>query len=98
MATPFGTTAAAARQTTSGYALRALPRSEGLTPLPGTSTARPPHEFIAYPRNGQSVAQTAIDQQECDAWAASRPNPGANPHVATRAVKACMDGRGYTVR
>jgi hypothetical protein len=38
MATPFRT-AAAARQAASGYALRALPRSEGLTPLPGTSTS-----------------------------------------------------------
>jgi len=37
MTTPFGTAAAAARQTASGYALRALPRSERLTPLPGTS-------------------------------------------------------------
>jgi len=48
MATPIGT-AAAARQAASGYALRALPRSERLTPLPGTSTmflAAPP-EFDA---------------------------------------------------
>ena len=37
MATPNGT-ATAARQAASGYALRVLPHSERLTPLPGTST------------------------------------------------------------
>ncbi|MGD9831306.1 MAG: hypothetical protein AB7U92_01005 [Piscinibacter sp.] len=36
MATPPGT-AAAARQLATGYALCNLPRTEGLTPLPGTS-------------------------------------------------------------
>ena len=82
-----------------GYAVVSPPPDAAAAqPVALVRPAQPPHEFIAYPRNGQSVAQTAIDQQECDAWAASRPNPGANPHVATRAVKACMDGRGYTVR
>ena len=43
MATPTGK-AAAARQLATGYALRDLPRTEGLTPLPGTSTIGPEPE------------------------------------------------------
>jgi hypothetical protein len=59
---------------------------------------RPPSEPIIYPRNGQSAQKTEADRQECNRWATTHPNAVADAEVFQRAVAACMDGRGYTVR
>ena len=58
----------------------------------------PEPEPIIYPRNAQSPQQTEADRQECNRWATTQPNAMADPEVFQRAVAACMDGRGYTLR
>ena len=68
-------------------------------------------QFI-YPRHGQSEAQQAEDRYECHRWAReqtgfdpTRPmGDGSSAQVEAvrsdyyRAMGACLDGRGYTVR
>ena len=53
---------------------------------------------ILYPRNGQSAAQTEADRQECTRWSMAQAHAAANGQVFQRAMAACMDARGYTVR
>jgi hypothetical protein len=58
--------------------------------------ARP--DPVIYPRNGQSAQQTETDRQECNRWATTQPVALADAMVFQRAVEACMDGRGYTLK
>lgn len=53
---------------------------------------------IFYPRNGQSSGQIEQDRQECNRWATTQDSAVSDASVFQRAVLACMDGRGYTVR
>lgn len=53
---------------------------------------------VIYPRNGQSNAQIEFDQRECNRWATTQQAAMADTSVFQRAVEACMDGRGYTLR
>lgn len=69
-------------------------------------------DLYIYPRNGQSAAQQAQDRYECHRWAVDET--GFDPSESGggverreradrredyfRALSACMDGRGYTVR
>ena len=53
---------------------------------------------IIYPRNGQEAQQTEADRQECNRWATTQPAAMADAAVFQRAVQACMDGRGYTMK
>jgi len=69
-------------------------------------------DFFMYPRNGQSEQQQAKDRYECHQWA--RRQTGYDPTLPlggvagdisaqkrsdyTRAMSACLDGRGYTLR
>ena len=76
-----------------------------MTPPPQAETAQPVPTFappkpdpIIYPRNGQSASQTEADRQECNRWATTQPSAMNEASVFNRAVDACMDGRGYTVR
>ncbi|RZL37776.1 MAG: hypothetical protein EOP35_07635 [Rubrivivax sp.] len=55
-------------------------------------------EPVIYPRNGQSNAQLEADQRECNRWATTQPAAMADASIFRRAVEACMDGRGYTLR
>ncbi len=55
-------------------------------------------EPVVYPRDGQDVQQTEADRQACDRWATTQPAALADAAVFMRAVEACMDGRGYTMR
>ena len=57
-----------------------------------------PPEPIIYPRNGQSPEAQEADLQACNRWATSVPAAMAEAEAFQRAVSACMDGRGYTVR
>jgi hypothetical protein len=76
-------------------------------------TAAPPASTIAqgtgsqlfiYPRQGQSRAQQIRDRSDCDNWAIGQT--GRDPAKAggqmdpdyQRALGACLDGRGYTVK
>ena len=53
---------------------------------------------VIYPRNGQSPQQTEADRQDCNRWATTQPAALADASVFKRAVEACMDGRGYSMR
>lgn len=77
-------------------------------PAPSAADAPPPPaatpmaptrpEPIVYPRNGQSPEQTEADRQACNRWATTQPAAMADASVFQRAVEACMDGRGYTLK
>ncbi len=68
--------------------------------------------LYVYPRNGQSDQQQASDRYECHQWAtaqtgfdpthpggaASPDQPGGDPEGYQRAMKACLEGRSYSVR
>jgi outer membrane lipoprotein SlyB len=82
-------------------------------PLPPPRASAPPSpppaggdRLFIYPRSGQSEAQTARDRSECGRWASQqtgydsgRADP-ADPRRSDyrRAISACLEGRGYTVR
>jgi len=65
--------------------------------------------LIAYPRNGQTDQQQSQDKFACHNWAkgqtgfdpTSQSSSGAAPGTRDaygRAMAACLDARGYTVR
>ena len=66
------------------------------SPVPAypSTTAQP----VIYPRNGQSAAQMEADSDQCSQWAGQQPNATSDRSVFNRAIAACMDGRGYTLR
>lgn len=75
-------------------------------PAAGTTSL----DVYAYPRNGQSDTQQASDRSECRSWAVGQAGSDptqadakqpASPAVRDgylRALTACLEGRGYTVR
>jgi hypothetical protein len=89
-----------------GYVVVAPPKEE-------VSQAPPPAEqMFIYPRLGQSEQQQADDRYACHRWAADQTGfdptqpPGSSPESMKpekradyqRAISACLDGRGYTVK
>ncbi len=74
--------------------------------------ATPPQELFVYPRTGQSERKQATDRYECHEWASGQT--GYDPTLAfggvqpaqsaprradyLRAMTACLEARGYTVR
>jgi len=82
-------------------------------PAAGASTVSPAAEDIfVYPRDGQTPEQVAADRYECHRWAAgetgfdpTRPAGGVAAEQSRslreayfRAMTACLEGRGYSVR
>jgi hypothetical protein len=62
-------------------------------------------DIYVYPRNGQSDEQTSNDRFECHKWAVSQtgfdPTRSGNTGTADdyrRAIGACLDARGYSVK
>jgi hypothetical protein len=63
-------------------------------------------ELFVYPKEGQSEDQQGRDRYECYVWAVDQTNfdpSAANPDVTKaadyrRALSACLEGRGYTVK
>ena len=68
-----------------------------------------PVDLYVYPARGQSEKQLAADRNECHAWAVKKS--GYDPYNASsgfqigqkrtdyeRALTACLEGRGYTVK
>jgi len=63
-------------------------------------------DVFVYPRNGQSEQQTATDKFECHKWSASQtgfdPTRSMNLQGTSadyrRAMGACLDARGYSVK
>jgi len=68
-----------------------------VTAPPVVAPKAPPIPVI-YPRNGQSPDETEGDRQDCNRWATTQDAALLDAEVFQRAVAACMDGRGYTVR
>ncbi|MBV8909866.1 MAG: hypothetical protein JOZ89_03800 [Gammaproteobacteria bacterium] len=80
----------------------------------GTTTTQPPpsDDFYIYPQSGQTDEQQSNDKFECHKWASSQSGfdptqslGGVSPdQVAAsranyqRAMRACLEGRGYSVR
>lgn len=65
-------------------------------PAPVYAPSRPAP--VIYPRNGQSQELLEADHRECNRWATTQQAAMADASVFNRAVEACMDGRGYTLR
>jgi hypothetical protein len=83
--------------------------ADNTPPDVASGPAGPGNSIIAYPRNGQSEQQQATDKFQCHTWAkgqtgfdpTNQSSSGANLGVRTaygRAMSACLDARGYTVR
>lgn len=89
-----------------GYVVIEPPKGD-VSPVPP-----PAEQMFVYPRLGQSEKQQADDRYECHRWAVSQTgfdptNPaGGDPEGQKtekradyqRAMGACLDGRGYTVK
>ena len=87
---------------------------EVVDPPGGAASTEPPapDDVYMYPRNGQSPDQQARDRYECHHWAVeqtgfdpTRPDGGVAPGDARtrrseyfRAMSACLEGRGYSVK
>lgn len=82
-----------------GYVVTAPPpEAATATVVPAPPAPAPKAEPIIYPRNGQSSEQLENDRRECNRWATTQPNAQVDASVFNRAVEACMDGRGYTMK
>ncbi|RZJ04828.1 MAG: hypothetical protein EOP39_20500 [Rubrivivax sp.] len=82
-----------------GYAVVTPPADAQTAQVqPAPAPAPPKAEPIIYPRNGQSPEQQENDRRDCNRWATTQPNAQADASVFNRAVEACMDGRGYTLK
>ena len=76
-------------------------------PIPGSGQA-PADKWFVYPGKGQSQQQAAIDRHDCGRWATTESgydpdlkvhrHPETGPTHYGRALSACLEGRGYTVR
>ena len=77
---------------------------------PGAAVAQAPApQLFVYPRQGQNDQQQAKDRYECDRWAVGQTGydpslapaggaPAAQVENYRRAISACLDARGYTVK
>jgi hypothetical protein len=64
-----------------------------------TLTQAPEPQLFVYPRLGQSADQQDRDRAECGEWAAAQTGVTSLQDSNTlRAMSACMDGRGYTIK
>ncbi len=89
------------------YVVAAPPSDESVSEPPGTSD-----ELFVYPKQGQSEEQQATDRYQCYSWA--KDQTGFDPTVQggnvpesqhdskrsdyQRAMKACLEARGYSVQ
>lgn len=62
-----------------------------------TPPVSPPAQIIMYPKNGQSDQQQATDRAQCQQWAAQNGGAATSPEYQ-RAMRACIEGRGYSVK
>jgi len=59
----------------------------------------PAPQFFAYPRMGQNSQTQVRDRTECNDWALAQPGvTGLSDGNYLRAMSACLNGRGYTVK
>jgi uncharacterized protein DUF6515 len=84
------------------------PTPTPVVPQPSPATvAQGPDQVFIYPKNGQGEQRQATDRYECHRWAVSQTgfdptlSAGASPQKHAdyqRALGACLEGRGYTVK
>jgi hypothetical protein len=83
-----------------------LPPSNSPKASPGNPLAHvlPRQQLLMYPRQGQSAQQQTSDRDQCNRWAMDqigsaqvRLSP-AQTSDYYRAMEACLDARGYSVR
>ncbi len=81
-------------------------------PPPPPAEAAPASDFFIYPKNGQSAEQQAADRYECHGWSrtqtgfdSTQPDGGVPPEQLAskreqyrRAMSACLEARGYSVK
>ncbi|MEO8004287.1 MAG: hypothetical protein ABI771_05240 [Betaproteobacteria bacterium] len=89
---------------TNGGSQSAQPAVSNLPPSEGAQSGR----WFIYPGRGQSQGQLAADRSQCNNWAVGESgydpdlkvhrNPDTGPNDYGRALSACLEGRGYTVR
>ena len=98
-------------QAAGGYIVAKPPEGEVSQEPPSEDKISSDQLFI-YPRQGQSEKKQATDRYECHSWAVSQTgyDPTKPPVGAPldqmrqkradyqRAMSACLDGRGYTVK
>ena len=79
---------------------------------PGSAPAQAPEDIFIYPRNGQTAEKQAADRYECHNWASNqtgfdpaRTQEGSAPATSSsaavqyrRAMSACLEARGYSVK
>lgn len=83
---------------------------QGAAPPPDETAGPDSLNLYVYPMRGQDAQQTADDKYQCHEWAVSQTgfdptDPAATTNAAnatpsdyTRAMTACLDARGYSVR
>jgi Family of unknown function (DUF6515) len=101
------------RQSDSQYEVVAPPPDEQAASTEAPPPPPSPNDDIfVYPKNGQSDADQARDKYECHKWAQNesgfdptQANGGVSPDQANakrvayrRAMGACLEGRGYSVK
>ncbi len=93
-------------QTAGGYMVVEPPKGEVV------EAPAPEERLFIYPRKGQSEKQQSNDRYECHRWAVDQTHfdptqpPGSAPEAQPnqkraeyhRAMGACLDARGYTVK
>ena len=96
----------------SGYEVVEPPNDQAVSTEPPPSAAPPGEDLYIYPQNAQPADQQANDKYECHKWASTQtgfdptqPAGGVPPEQAAlkrtdyqRAMRACLEGRGYSVR
>ena len=69
---------------------------------PPVTVAQASNQLFIYPRQGQNADQQNRDRSECSAWAGGQtgrdPASSSGDPDYQRALGACLDGRGYTVK
>lgn len=93
------------------YAIAAPPPDADQPSQPPSQQAA--DDFYIYPRSGQTPEQQSADRYECHSWAKTQTgfdptqpvggvSPGASPNATRdqyrRAITACLEARGYSVR
>jgi hypothetical protein len=95
-----------------GYVVAAPPPgAEQPGEPPAAAPAPAGADFFLYPKNGQTAEQQSADRYECHTWAKSQtgfdptqpggaaPGQGSAGHEQyQRAITACLEARGYSVR
>jgi hypothetical protein len=96
-------------QNAGGYMVVAPPSSQVSETPPSAPTPPQAEQLFVYPRNNQNEKQQAEDRYQCHRWAVGQTNydptqpPDGIPSVQKnadykRAMAACLDARGYTLK